>query len=104
MGENKVVSNAPLNSAMLPFDWINEDYADINNWKEIHKKAILQTGGLHNSFAPMFRAWCRYAIDHEIRYGSGIGEDYIIGKAKPITRQALPIMKTTPIPEPYRIS
>ena len=81
MCEHKVVSNAPVSSAMLAFDWISEDYVNINDWREIHRKAILQTGGLHNSFAPMFRAWCRYATDHAVRYGSGIGEDYVLGKA-----------------------
>ena len=81
MNEHKVVSSAPVNSAMLAFDWISDDYVNINDRREVHRKTILQTGGLHNSFAPMFRAWCRYAIDHEIRYGSGIGEDYITGRA-----------------------
>lgn len=48
-------------------------------WRTQHNMAVYQPSQHGETVAPMLRAWERYAIDHKARYGSPIGEDYVLG-------------------------
>lgn len=55
------------------------NYPNMGNWKDRHKAAILAPVGFERAIVGGLRAWIDYAAEHAARYGSGIGEDYILG-------------------------
>ncbi len=51
-------------------------HPDTNGWRERHKKARWV-----EPIAHAIKAWVDYALEHEARFGSPIGEDGVLGPA-----------------------
>lgn len=52
------------------------NHSDSNEWKARHLRAV----PVH-PVGKAIGAWIDYARDHQIRFGSNIGEDYVLGDA-----------------------
>lgn len=52
-----------------------------NGWQERHHKALRFPVNYEVVIVGMFKAWYEYAVLHELRFDSMIGDDYILGKA-----------------------
>ena len=62
---------------MKAYNWINTTIPDISGWEVRHRRAI---EGNH-PVAQAMRAWCSYAETHREKFGSNIGDDYVLGPA-----------------------
>lgn len=68
--------------AMRTLDWLPNTDENIGGWKEQHRSAIRVP--MPNTERPMVRgieAWINYAVAHQKRFESPIGEDYVCGLA-----------------------
>jgi hypothetical protein len=50
-------------------------------WQDRHMSALRTPRGFEAALRDMIEAWARYADEHQARYGSGIGKDYVLGDA-----------------------
>lgn len=52
-----------------------------NGWQQRHHNALTFPRDYEVAIVGLFRAWYQYAVLHELRFESMIGEDYILGPA-----------------------
>jgi hypothetical protein len=67
-------------TAMRDLTWVSDCPGNIGHWKERHLAAVQTFRS--NKAAPVvdgIRAWVNYAVAHETRYESKIGDDYVLG-------------------------
>jgi hypothetical protein len=62
----------PTTGAVMPND---------SKWQDRHMSALRTPRGFEAALRDMIEAWARYADEHRARYGSGIGEDHVLGDA-----------------------
>lgn len=55
--------------------------ANDNGWQERHHKALVFPADYEVALVGMFKAWYQYAVLHELRFESLIGDDYVLGPA-----------------------
>ena len=58
----------------------NRNYPNTSGWQDRHDAAIMaSTDGHEAGMVKMLKGWQQYATAHHSRFGSAIGEDYVLG-------------------------
>lgn len=57
----------------------NRQLANMGGWQDRHDSAVANPKPDERPMVEMISAWAQYAIQHQRRFESTIGEDYVLG-------------------------